>query len=146
MNDLLNDCSTISNSDCSSIYNCSFYNNIVKGGGGGAIFATAISVKAILGLSISSSHFVENIVYSSYSDRAQGGAIMMSHSIGVVLSDLYFLNNSAKPQLGIDPYTYSGEGGAVFFQSSSITITGSKFSSNLAETGQFDNGAGGVRS
>jgi hypothetical protein len=63
----------------------------------------------------------------------------------LTLDSCYFDGNRAQPRkLTSNPLTYSGEGGSVYIQSSTILIHGKTvFVNNVVTTGQFDAGAGG---
>lgn len=80
---------------------------------------------------------------SSYTSSGQGGAIMLTSSSTInILSSSFYLN-SALPVLYINPLTYSGSGGAIYAQSSAISVIDSFFDYNSALTGQFDTGSEG---
>jgi hypothetical protein len=122
------------------ITGCNFDRNYIVGGGGGALYL--FSGKNV---EIEDCNFNYNAAWSSYTVKAQGGAIMAAGRTGVVLKDSSFTYNQARPRItNTNPVTYSGEGGAIYLQSSTLNLTHSDFSSNYVITGQFDSGAGGL--
>jgi hypothetical protein len=128
----------ISSTTVGEIKNNLFQGNVVNSGQGGAIYLTESSV-----MTFTATTFSFNVVYSSYVFKAQGGAIAVGHSsFGNVIS-CTFSQNMAMPKVGVYPMTYSGFGGAIFFQSSTGNITNSLFSLNAVVSGQFDSGAVG---
>jgi hypothetical protein len=120
------------------IMNSLFEGNIVNSGQGGAIYLTESSL-----LTLTETSFILNLVYSSYVFKAQGGAIAVGHSSFGNIMSCTFTQNMALPKFGVYPLTYSGFGGAVFFQSSNGNITDSLFALNVVISGQFDSGAVG---
>lgn len=68
---------------------------------------------------------------------------MITNKFSARLSNSIFENNSAIPRMKFNPLTYSGSGGAMFVQSSSLVIEDSEFRTNFVITGQFDAGAAG---
>lgn len=120
--------------------NSQFIRNSVVGGSGGAIYLLQIGY-----LSITDSMFVSNTVWSSYTNRAQGGALMAVKDTFVEVSNSSFIGNTALPRsTTTNPLTYSGEGGAIYIQSSRTRILReTSFVNNVVTTGQFDAGAGG---
>lgn len=121
-----------------SIFNCEFHNNTAHGGWAGAIFATEYSM-----LDVKDSGFTGNAAISSYTNTAQGGAIMISSSSSISVVRTKFLANAALPEARISPQTYSGEGGAIYAQSSALFFDDCQFRGNYAITGQFDAGSAG---
>lgn len=120
------------------IYNTKFWNNTAFSGWGGGIFVTGNTK-----LSIYNSAFHGNGAISSYTNTGQGGAIMVSSGSTLIVEGTKFVLNAAMPKVRVTPQTYSGEGGAIFAQSSKIFLTGNRFLSNYAITGQFDAGSSG---
>ncbi len=127
------------NSLSSQITNCLFESNEAFSGWGGAIFGTA----SVGLLTLDQCTFFNNAVYSSYTNPGQGGAIMIASEFNLELKHSRFQNNSALPHLNLVPLTYSGSGGALFVQSSNITVDHCDFELNFALTGQFDAGSAG---
>eukprot|EP01034_Spumella_vulgaris_P026873 gene26873-33521_t len=123
----------------SEITNCVFESNEALSGWGGAIFGTASAGL----LTLTKCTFYNNAVYSSYTNPGQGGAIMIASEFSMVIKHSKFQNNSALPHLELVPLTYSGSGGALFVQSSNITVDHCEFTANFALTGQFDAGSAG---
>lgn len=121
-----------------SIFNCSFERNLARSGWGGAMYGTSSSTVTLEG-----STFLENTALSSYTNQAFGGAVMISNQVYLTIIDSVFEGNHARPNFSTVPLTYSGSGGAIFAQSVSLSIEGSKFKSNAAYTGQFDSGSTG---
>ena len=123
----------------SFIDNCKFYGNYVVGGAGGAIKFLSVAKT----VRVSKSSFDNNSAWSSYTMKAQGGAILLTKESIVYISASNFTYNSAIPR-EFYPLTNSGEGGAIYSQSSCLMIgSNSNFFSNLVRTGQFDSGSGG---
>jgi hypothetical protein len=124
----------------SSMNNCQFIRNSVVGGSGGAIYLLQIGF-----FEITHSIFVSNVVWSSYTSRAQGGALMAVKDTFVQVSASVFSRNTALPRTtSTNPLTYSGEGAAIYIQSSRVRILQmTSFAENVVSTGQFDAGAGG---
>lgn len=120
------------------IRNTLFWNNTAFSGWAGAIFVTGNTQLNIYG-----SQFLANGAISSYTNTGQGGAIMVSSGSTLRVDGSVFSLNAAMPKVRVSPQTYSGEGGAIFAQSSQIFLTRSNFSSNYAITGQFDAGSAG---
>ena len=123
----------------SFISNCHFYENYIVGGSGGA--ANFLSVEEQV--NITGTDFVNNTAWSSYTMKSHGGAIMATKNSILNIQECDFLNNIAQPRRNIDPLTNSGEGGAIYSQSSVLNGTKVTFRNNLARTGQFDSGSGG---
>lgn len=123
----------------SQVYNCTFLDNFVVGGGGGAVFVLSTS------FAVTKSRFLSNTAWSSYTFKAQGGAMMSAKSSHVNVSDSLFSMNRALPRvIDTNPLTFSGEGGAIYSQSSSLVANeNTVFVNNTVSTGQFDSGAGG---
>ncbi len=119
-----------------------FSANIAWGGAGAALYGTNI-----LDLDVSDSIFTGNTAYSSYTFKAQGGAIALFRTqAGKVLASVKhsaFVNNTAAPRVGVVPLTLSGSGGAIFMQSANIKFSSITFIGNIAFSGQFDAGSGG---
>ena len=92
------------------------------------------------GVELVNSTFCGNRALSAYTVRAQGGAIMSAYSSVLNITSSSFIDNAAQPRNGVDPLTNSGEGGAVYSQSSKLVVSGpdTEFVSNLARSGQFD--------
>jgi serine/threonine protein kinase len=127
-----------SNSDLNSITSTNFTQNNAITGWGGAVFATENSA-----LHLSHVMFTNNFAISSYTNAALGGAIMITGQCSLHIEDCGFEGNAAVPLIYLSPMTYSGGGGALFAQSSDVTIHRSFFTRNLAFTGQFDGGSTG---
>lgn len=125
----------------SDITNCKFYKNEVTGGGGGAVYLLQVAQ-----INIMLSNFTSNLVWSSYTNRAQGGALMAVKGTFVQVKNCVLESNAAEPRKTLqNPLTYSGEGGAVYIQSSRVyLLEGTSFVNNVVTTGQFDAGAGGI--
>ncbi len=125
----------------SHVIHSTFTGNYVWGGSGGAAYVTS----SASGLNFYLCSFDQNIVVSSYTFPARGGALMLSHASMSQLSHSTFTNNSAAPRtdLGDHPRTLSGSGGAVFVQSANISVLSSTFTYNTAFSGQFDGGPDG---
>jgi predicted outer membrane repeat protein len=121
-----------------TVTNCSFHQNMAVSGWGGAIFTTESAVMAVL-----HTRFIRNKALSSYTNSGAGGAIMATSFSTLTISDSRFIHNSATPDLSRSPLAYSGSGGAIFAQSSSVTLTRLIFTANRAFTGQFDSGSSG---
>jgi hypothetical protein len=126
----------------SDITNCNFYDNEVTGGGGGAVYLLQVTL-----IYIGQSNFTSNKVWSSYTNRAQGGALMAVKGSFVQIKNCILVANTAQPRKTLkNPLTYSGEGGAVYIQSSRVNLLeGTLFVNNVVTTGQFDAGAGGIK-
>lgn len=122
-----------------AITNSSFSSNYVWGGWGGALFLSGVPMS----MSIVSSNFTSNEAISSYSFSAQGGAIKASNNVALLIDSCKFHSNTARPRVDINPVTYSGNGGAIFGQTITLSILNSDFVYNHALTGQFDAGSSG---
>ena len=96
------------------------------------------------GLELENCTFERNRALSAFTMTAQGGAIMASYSSVLGISKSVFRENVAEPR-DQDTLTNSGEGGAIYSQSSSLHIIGpgTLFSNNVARSGQFDQGSAG---
>ncbi len=68
---------------------------------------------------------------------------MIASGFSLSTTQCTFKNNTALPHLNLTPLTYSGSGGALFVQSSNITVAYCLFETNFALTGQFDAGSAG---
>jgi hypothetical protein len=86
----------------STITDCIFTMNSVYSGWGGAIFGT----NSLGTLYISSSSFMHNNAYSSYTNNGHGGALMIASSFNLNVLDCDFTNNTALPYLQLVPLTY----------------------------------------
>jgi parallel beta-helix repeat protein len=128
----------ISTVSAGSVTSCFFQDNYVDSGKGGAIYLTGSSI-----ITLDNNTFIRNIAYSSFVFKAQGGALALGHSSFAIISSSTFEMNMALPKLSVFPSTYSGNGGAIFFQSSNGNITDSLFLGNVVVSGQFDSGAVG---
>lgn len=126
------------NSGTNFVKNSSFVGNYAVSGWGGAIFGTESCQ-----LDLVSSTFMDNKAISSYTNSGTGGAIMVSSGVNITVNHCYFRNNYASPELDKSPLAYSGSGGALFLQSSAVSILNSRFVYNKAFTGQFDSGSSG---
>jgi serine/threonine protein kinase len=127
-----------SNSDLNSIVSTNFTGNNAITGWGGAVFATENSA-----LQLSHVIFTNNFAISSYTNAALGGAVMITGQCSLRIEDCDFEQNAAVPLINLSPMTYSGGGGALFAQSSAVTIFRTSFTRNFAFTGQFDGGSTG---
>jgi parallel beta-helix repeat protein len=104
------------------VEDCLFFNNTAYSGWGGGIYLTGTSI-----LVLRRSTFKSNGAISSYTNGGQGGAIMASYGTTISVTEVHFAANVAMPRAHVTPQTYSGEGGAIFAQSSSVTIHNSSF-------------------
>lgn len=120
------------------IWHSSFTENIASPGSGGAVLGTLGSI-----VQFRHSTFQRNTAYSSYSLAARGGAVGVWDSSMTDMSSCTFQYNTVQPQTGITPTTFSGQGGAMFLQTSTARIIDSVFTSNAAYSGQFDEGSCG---
>lgn len=125
-------------SGVTSVTNSTFYRNYARSGWGGAFFIAESAT-----VFIQFCKFLRNKVISSYTNAGSGGAIMATGSSVLRVLDSSFSHNAASPDLTTSPLAYSGSAGAVFGQSSSITLERCVFTGNRAFTGQFDSGSSG---
>lgn len=128
-------------SETSQVDGVQFVDNLIWGGGGGAVYVTSTPNFIVF----HNCTFSQNSAVSTYSFPAKGGALMMSRNSVCRIYGCHFYNNTAVPRtdLGDRPRTLSGLGGAVFVQSANISITSSDFTQNMAFSGQFDGGPAG---
>lgn len=127
-----------SNSLLNTMKDTNFSSNIAVTGWGGAVYATETSALSLYGVI-----FSNNFAVSSYTNAALGGAVMVTGQCSLTIDDCEFSSNAAVPLINKSPMTYSGGGGGLFAQSSSVNIQRSKFTRNYAFTGQFDGGSTG---
>eukprot|EP01033_Poteriospumella_lacustris_P003101 gene3101-2274_t len=127
-----------SNSHLNSMKDTNFSSNIAVTGWGGAVYATETSALSMYGVI-----FSNNFAVSSYTNAALGGAVMVTGQCALTIDDCEFSSNAAVPLINKSPMTYSGGGGGLFAQSSSVSIQRSTFTRNYAFTGQFDGGSTG---
>ncbi len=128
----------VSGSEHCVIETTEFNSNYVVGGSGGALFVTDLAV-----ILMDNVTFYNNTASSTYVFKAHGGALAVYHGSMITVNDGIFTFNKAYPQIQEDPRTYSGVGGGVYVQSSSLNMSSSLFFGNEAQTGQFDSGAAG---
>lgn len=121
-----------------TIAHTNFTQNSAVTGWGGAIFATENSE-----VIIRHSYLANNFAVSSYTNAAQGGAVMVTSQSTLRITRSILRGNFAVPYLNKSPMTYSGNGGAIFAQSSSVHVEESQIIRNYAFTGQFDGGSTG---
>lgn len=128
-------------SETSQVDGAQFEDNLIWGGGGGAVYVTTTPNYIVF----HNCTFKENTAVSTYTFPAKGGALMMSRNSVCRIYGCRFYNNTAVPRtdLGDRPRTLSGLGGAVFVQSANISITSTYFEQNMAFSGQFDGGPAG---
>lgn len=116
-----------------------FDGNVAYSGWGGALYGTNTNRP----FSITNCRFTRNRAISSYTNKAEGGAIMVAETFTLMISHCLFEDNAAAPHVNAYPRTYSGFGGALVVQSATASISHSNFTSNTVLTGQFDAGSAG---
>ena len=127
-----------------------FTGNVVESGGyGGAVFA-----KGSTELTVEGTTFKGNLCVSSQRIKAAGGAVAFTGGVRASIAGGEFEGNWARPYEGSSyvltpdsssmplPDGLSGEGGAAFFEASTVDVTGTRFANNGCASG-YDQGAAG---
>ena len=87
----------------SYLIDCVLSENVAYSGWGGAFYGVDSPYSQF---NMLSSTFVGNRAYSSYITQSHGGALMITSTINLNISDCTFSNNSALPYLNLAPLTF----------------------------------------